>query len=148
MGAVTSVLSVKLLDGVSGPAKAATRSLRGISAAISGAKGGFGSVNLDPADYERARRSQEEFKQNPEGARGRALMDLQRQSDAAKSSLDAVNATPVAPVVDTSGIDEVQAKVNRLRSSIIELNAMGLRIQTSADLGPSLRALHADTGVE
>ncbi|GLK86042.1 hypothetical protein [Ancylobacter defluvii] len=73
-------------------------------------------------------------------------MDLQCQSDATKSSLDAVNATPVAPPVDTSGIDEAQAKVDRLLSTVMRLNSMGITIHAPIDLAPNLRALHFDWG--
>ena len=44
MATISSSLIVKLIDGVSGPARAAAASLRGVSAAAGGVRGGVGAV--------------------------------------------------------------------------------------------------------
>jgi TP901 family phage tail tape measure protein len=107
--------------------------------------GGNSTNTLDPAAIERSRRAQDEFKADPEGARGRALMDLQSKADQTKTSLEEVSDVNVAPTVDTTSLDQAIAKARELQGALNGIN--NTKVQAPS-LGQGLRGIHADTGVE
>uniref|UniRef100_A0A9E7ZMM5 Phage tail tape measure protein n=1 Tax=Bosea sp. NBC_00436 TaxID=2969620 RepID=A0A9E7ZMM5_9HYPH len=105
---------------------------------------------IDPGDYERSRRAQEEYKRDPEGARGRAMMKL----PGAAASGETAGAELGGGIVD--GLDSARAAIMAKVDSIIadarsKLGAAGLSLTITPKLegaGASLRGIHSDTGID
>ena len=81
---------------------------------------------------ERARRSADDFRRDPEGARGRAMMHgadtnqldaVKQKADEAHAAIDQINATPVAPQVNTAGLDAAIAKMRELVALASQVSA-------------------------
>ncbi|MCX5513372.1 phage tail tape measure protein [Kaistia algarum] len=105
--------------------------------------------NIDPATWERSQRATEEWRSDPEAARGRVMMEMGAKADETKASLEALDATKVAPIVDTTSIDEAQKKATRLAETFRTLSALSLSVKApSAPVAPAgVRGVHADTGL-
>ncbi|TCK28999.1 TP901 family phage tail tape measure protein [Ancylobacter aquaticus] len=84
------------------------------------------------------------------GAAGAAALgDLSAKAGEAKSALDQVGATRVAPAIDAGSIDEALAKIRLLRSEINAVNASTVAPRMGrGDLGQSLRGIHSDAGID
>ncbi|WP_428030031.1 hypothetical protein [Ancylobacter sp.] len=80
---------------------------------------------------------------------GAALRELTSTAGEAKTALDQVAATRVAPAIDAASIDAALAKIRMLRSEIAAVNSSTVspRLERGG-LGQSLRGIHADTGIE
>lgn len=105
---------------------------------------------IDPADYERSRRVQDEMRRDPEGARGRAMMKIDGAREAggrAGSELgNGLNSALDAAVA------RAQSKLKAMLADMQnELAAANLTVSITpkmAGAGAALRGIHSDTGID
>lgn len=106
---------------------------------------------LDAGAFERARRAQDEYKRDPEAARGRAMMS--GFGDKAASEGNTAGADLGEGIA--SGLDGTRASIMAKVDSIIaearsKLTAAGLSLPITPRLeggGAALRGIHSDTGI-
>lgn len=117
---------------------------------------------IDPADYERSRREQEERKRDPEGARGRAMMQRDARSQAVVSDATVgadSRATGAAAGAEVGqGIKDgiatsapgIVAQMAAVMAQLKALAASGIDVPVRPKLegaGAALRGIHSDTGI-
>ncbi len=105
---------------------------------------------VDPGTMERARRAADEYRADPEAARGRATMEMHSLDDASAKAketgdvIDGLNRT-IKLEVDTSALDKAQAKANLLAGTMDSIDGRSGRLGQS--IAQQLRGIHADIGI-
>ncbi|MFC6492975.1 hypothetical protein [Ancylobacter dichloromethanicus] len=107
------------------------------------------AITVPPASFDEPAPPKPSGDRSDASEGGAALRELTSTAGEAKTALDQVGATRVAPAIDTASVDEALAKIRLLRSEIAAVNSSTIAPRMGrSDLGQSLRGIHADTGIE
>lgn len=107
------------------------------------------AITVPPASFDEPAPPKPSGDRSDASQGGAALRELTSTAGEAKTALDQVAATRVAPAIDSASIDAALAKIRLLKSEMDVVNSTTVapRIERGG-LGPSLRGIHADTGID